>query len=288
MSDFLARARIIWSILGNNSASDEYFQSRPQGLAVILCLSRTGAAHYQTGSPEMSTKRPQESDNSHNRYARPGVMPRRGALMATTMTLMVLAAGALAPVASADPPGHRKDAAVKTYIIKTKTPVAAKGLAVDVDAAGGEIKNRYKRVYPGFSAELTADQVRDLKRDPQVESVIADAVVHSTTAQTTPTWGLDRIDQRATAGDGAYRYIATGAGVTAYIVDTGIRFTHSQFGGRAGERIRLRRQRRERLRLCRARDPRGRHRGRFHLRRGQGGPLGGRTGAGLRRIRLDE
>jgi len=160
-------------------------------------------------------------------------MPRRGALMATTMTLMVLAAGALAPVASADPPGHRKDAAVKTYIIKTKTPVAAKGLAVDVDGAGGEIKNRYKRVYPGFSAELTADQVRDLERDPQVESVIADAVVHSTTAQTTPTWGLDRIDQRATAGDGAYRYIATGAGVTAYIVDTGIRFTHSQFGGRA-------------------------------------------------------
>ena len=160
-------------------------------------------------------------------------MPRRGALMATTMTLMVLAAGALAPVASADPPGHRKDAAVKTYIIKTKTPVAAKGLAVDVDGAGGEIKNRYKRVYPGFSAELTADQVRDLKRDPQVESVIADAVVHSTTTQTTPTWGLDRIDQRATAGDGAYRYIATGAGVTAYIVDTGIRFTHSQFGGRA-------------------------------------------------------
>ena len=106
-------------------------------------------------------------------------------------------------------------------------------MAVDVDAAGGEIKNRYKRVYPGFSAELTEEQARALKSDPQVESIIADGIVHSTTTQTTPTWGLDRIDQRPTAGDGTYRYIATGAGVTAYIVDTGIRFSHSQFGGRA-------------------------------------------------------
>ena len=160
-------------------------------------------------------------------------MPRRGALIATTVSLMVLAAGALAPVASADPTDRPNDAAVKTYIIKTKTSVAAKGLAVDVDAAGGEIRNRYKRVYPGFSAELTEEQARDLKRDPQVESIIADGVVHSTTTQTTPTWGLDRIDQRTTAGNGTYRYIATGAGVSAYIVDTGIRFSHSQFGGRA-------------------------------------------------------
>jgi len=181
----------------------------------------------------MGTKSSQESRNSQLRHARPGVMPRRGALITTTVGLMLLAAAALAPVASADPPGHPKDAAVKTYIIKTKTSVAARGLAVDVDAAGGQIKNRYKRVYPGFSAELTEGQARDLKRDPQVESIIADGVVHSTTTQTTPTWGLDRIDQRATAGNGTYRYITTGAGVTAYIVDTGLRISHNEFGERA-------------------------------------------------------
>ena len=72
-----------------------------------------------------------------------------------------------------------------------------------------------------------------LKRDPQVESITADGAVHSTTSQTSPTWGLDRIDQRPTVGDGQYRYASTGAGVTAYIVDTGIRFSHSEFRGAA-------------------------------------------------------
>ncbi|HSU35612.1 MAG TPA: S8 family serine peptidase [Propionibacteriaceae bacterium] len=146
---------------------------------------------------------------------------------------MLFAAVGLAPVANADPTGRPKNAAVKTYIIKTKTSLAAKALAVDVDAAGGQIKNRYKRVYPGFAAELTAAQVRAVKRDPQVESITADGVVHSTTSQTNPTWGLDRVDQRPTAGDGEYRYASTGAGVTAYIVDTGIRFSHREFHGSA-------------------------------------------------------
>ena len=138
-------------------------------------------------------------------------MPRRAALIATTVSVIVLAATALAPVASARPPGHPKDAAVKTYIVKTRTSSAAKGLAVDVDAAGGQIKNRYQRVYPGFSAKLTADQARALKRDPDVASIIADSVVHSTTTQTNPTWGLDRIDQRPTVGDDEYRFVSTGA-----------------------------------------------------------------------------
>jgi subtilisin family serine protease len=102
-----------------------------------------------------------------------------------------------------------------------------------VEASGGEIKNVYKRVYPGFSAELTGTQVQELKANPRVESVIADQAVHSTATQTNPTWGLDRIDQRPTTGDGRYSYDTTGSGVTAYIVDTGIRVSHDQFGTRA-------------------------------------------------------
>jgi subtilisin family serine protease len=147
--------------------------------------------------------------------------------------MMLVVAAGLAPAANAGPPGRPQDAAVKTYIIKTKTSAAARGLAVDVDAAGGQIKDRYKRVYPGFSAELTAAQARALKHDPQVEAINADSIVHSTTTQTSPTWGLDRIDQRPTAGDNKYSYVATGAGVTTYVVDTGLRFSHSQFRGSA-------------------------------------------------------
>jgi len=146
---------------------------------------------------------------------------------------MLLVAAGLAPVANAGPPGRPKEAALKTYIIKTKTSASARGLAADVDAAGGQIKDRYKRVYPGFSAELTVAQASALKRDPQVQAIIADSVVHATTTQTNPIWGLDRIDQRTTAGDDKYRYVSTGAGVTTYVVDTGLRFSHSQFRGSA-------------------------------------------------------
>src|SRR4029077_17264650 len=57
--------------------------------------------------------------------------------------------------------------------------------------------------------------------------------VEMMTTQTGATWGLDRIDQRNRPLSGSFTYFATGAGVSAYVIDTGIRFNHTQFGGRA-------------------------------------------------------
>lgn len=57
----------------------------------------------------------------------------------------------------------------------------------------------------------------------------------SDTVQTNPTWGLDRIDQRALPLNAAYNYLPTGAGVNVYVIDTGINIAHTQFGGRASD-----------------------------------------------------
>ncbi len=51
--------------------------------------------------------------------------------------------------------------------------------------------------------------------------------------QTNPPWGLDRIGQRSLPLNSTYSYTTTGAGVNVYVIDTGIRLTHTQFGGRA-------------------------------------------------------
>jgi subtilisin family serine protease len=91
----------------------------------------------------------------------------------------------------------------------------------------------YTHVLQGYSARLDKQALAAVKADPNVDYVEQDRVVGLDTTQTGATWGLDRIDQRGLPLNGTSNYNAAGAGVKAYIIDTGIRFSHSQFGGRA-------------------------------------------------------
>ncbi len=86
----------------------------------------------------------------------------------------------------------------------------------------------------GFVATLTPAQVARLNADPNVNSIEPDRVVGITATQANATWGLDRIDQASLPLNTQYVYNATGTGVTAYIIDTGILRTHVEFGSRVG------------------------------------------------------
>lgn len=98
---------------------------------------------------------------------------------------------------------------------------------------GGRIDKVYKHVLNGFSVEMNENQAERLSEDPRVQFVEEDGEVYANATQTGATWGLDRIDQRDRPMDGNYNYTPTGSGVNAYIIDTGIRRTHADFGGRA-------------------------------------------------------
>lgn len=98
---------------------------------------------------------------------------------------------------------------------------------------GAEIRYTYSAVIKGFAARLPDRAVQALRNNPNVAYIEEDQEVHASVTQTGATWGLDRIDQRNRPLSGSYTYTATGNGVRAYIIDTGIQTSHSQFGGRA-------------------------------------------------------
>jgi subtilisin family serine protease len=150
-------------------------------------------------------------------------------------------AGALSLVVSllAASPAHAQPALTAagsssaSYIVQVDP--AAGDLLTTIQQAvaplGGTVDGTFTRAINGAVVTLPTASVAVLRQVPGIVTVEPNGIVRAT--QANPPWGLDRIDQRDRPLNQTYTFTSTGNGVDAYIIDTGIRLTHADFGGQA-------------------------------------------------------
>ncbi|MEU7994652.1 S8 family serine peptidase [Micromonospora sp. NPDC049060] len=167
-------------------------------------------------------------------------LPRRSVLVGVAALAMVATA---TPAMAAEPVGTIRAAGGATavadsYIVVFKDSSVARSSVGDtaqrlVGRHGGAVARTYGAALRGFEVRVDARAAARIAADPAVAYVEQNHTVSIAGTQTNPTWGLDRIDQRALPLNSSYTYPNTASNVHAYIIDTGIRFSHSDFGGRA-------------------------------------------------------
>ncbi|WP_308440424.1 S8 family serine peptidase [Virgisporangium aurantiacum] len=159
-----------------------------------------------------------------------GIMRLRAALIGL---VVAAATGLLGAAPARADTSDTPDPAGMYVVVLRSTPSWASARAL-AERYGGRLEQAFQTALPGFSARMTAAAAGRLAADPAVESVQPDRQVRSTGTQVDPaSWGLDRIDQASLPRNGAYTYPTTAGNVTAYVIDSGIRTTHTDFGGRA-------------------------------------------------------
>lgn len=160
------------------------------------------------------------------------------------MRLLAVGLSVLAATVVVDIPGQAAQGAIrsaggKTAVADSYIVVLKEGTAVAEQAQrlasehGGTVVRVFETALHGFATNLTEPEARNLAVDPAVDYVEQNHTVSATDTQTNPSWSLDRVDQAALPLSKGYTFPNTGVGVHAYILDSGIRTTHQQFGGRA-------------------------------------------------------
>lgn len=172
---------------------------------------------------------------SAGRLTNGGTDVRTRNLAAALVAAVALLATSGATAATAAP-ASAAPAATSRYIVTLDggtADVAATAAGLVHQLGAGDVVATYGNALRGFLVELPAPAAAALAALPGVAGVEADGVVSlDATQPTPPSYGIDRIDQRARPLSGSYGYTSTGAGVRAYIIDTGIHATHVDFSGR--------------------------------------------------------
>ena len=141
-------------------------------------------------------------------------------------------------VASAGPGGAAAvaDDPVRVIVVADLPPgaqAAAAAAREQVGRQGGELRRVYRTALRGYAATVPSGRLAALRAQPGVHAVELDQRGQAADLQDqVPSWGLDRIDQLDLPLSGSYAYDTSGAGVTTYVFDSGVRLTHQEFTGR--------------------------------------------------------
>jgi len=120
-----------------------------------------------------------------------------------------------------------------SYIVVLKGPNGSSSIEADISRAGGRTERRFTHVLNGLSVRIKNSEVARLRNNPNVLLVEPDQQMFAVDTQSpSPSWGLDRIDQRSLPLNSTFTATAQGSGVDTYIVDTGIYASHTEFTGR--------------------------------------------------------
>lgn len=154
--------------------------------------------------------------------------------MLSRLAAFAAAAVLAVPTAAAAAPPQAPSVATgrPTFIVTLRPGSDAAAVAAEWRGRGAEVSHVYRNALSGFAGRMGPELAEQVRRDGRVQRIERDVAVRPTGTQDGATWGLDRIDQRTLPLNTSYTYDSNAVGVTMYVVDTGVRASHADFGGR--------------------------------------------------------